>query len=300
MCHTFVSLMLFFFFSSRRRHTRWPRDWSSDVCSSDLDSKISAELGLETLTEATMNGAARDLRQEFKSDQYRVMIVANKFQTGFDQPLLCAMYVDKKLSGITAVQTLSRLNRTHTTQKGTKKTSLLTQVVDFVNEPTDIQEAFEPYYADSQIDELTDPNLIWDMVSKLDGADIYEIEEVEQVATAFFTEGTGKGSKVNGKIATGLGPAKKRYQDRLNHARRQEDRLDLDELALFRKNVTSFLSFYDFITQVVDYEDLDLGRKAIYLRLLAPHLRDDEVSETIDLSDVELTRLQLVEEQAVD
>lgn len=264
------------------------------------DSKISAELGLETLTEASMNGAARDLRQEFKSDQYRVMIVANKFQTGFDQPLLCAMYVDKKLSGITAVQTLSRLNRTHTTQKGTKKTSLLTQVVDFVNEPTDIQEAFEPYYADAQIDELTDPNLIWDMVSKLDGADIYEIEEVEQAATAFFTEGTGKGSKVNGKIASGLGPAKKRYQDRLNHARRQEDRFDLDELALFRKNVTSFLSFYDFITQVVDYEDLDLAKKAIYLRLLAPHLRDDVVSETIDLSNVELTRLQLVEEQAVD
>src|SRR5699024_5530605 len=96
------------------------------------------------------------------------------------------------------------------------------------------------------------------------------------------------------------GPAKKRYQDRLNHARRQEDRFDLDELALFRKNVTSFLSFYDFITQVVDYEDLDLAKKAIYLRLLAPHLRDDVVSETIDLSNVELTRLQLVEEQAVD
>lgn len=264
------------------------------------DSETSAELGLETLTEGTMNGAARDLRQEFKSDQYRVMIVANKFQTGFDQPLLCAMYVDKKLSGITAVQTLSRLNRTHTTQKGTKKTSLSTQVVDFVNDPVDIQEAFEPYYADANIDESTDPNLIWDIVSKLDGADIYEIEEIEQVANAFIAEGTGKGSKVNAKIAAGLGPAKKRYREQLQHARRQEDRLDLDELVLFRKNVTSFLNFYDFISQVVDYEDVDLAMKAIYLRLLSPHLRDTEVSETIDLSDVELTRLQLVEEQPVD
>lgn len=264
------------------------------------DSKISAELGLEALTEETMNGAARDLRQEFKGDQYRVMIVANKFQTGFDQPLLCAMYVDKKLSDITAVQTLSRLNRTHTTQKGTKKTSLLTQVVDFVNDPADIQEAFEPYYTDAKIDESTDPNLIWDMVSRLDGADIYEIEEIEEVADAFMTEGTGKGSKVNAKIAAGLGPAKKRYRERLKHARRQEDRLDLDELVLFRKNVSSFLSFYDFITQVEDYEDLALAKKAIYLRLLSTHLRDTEVSEVIDLSDVELTRLQLIEEQPVD
>lgn len=264
------------------------------------DSETSAELGLESLTEGTMNAGVRDLRQEFKSDQYRVMIVANKFQTGFDQPLLCAMYVDKKLSGITAVQTLSRLNRTHTTAKGTKKTALTTQVVDFVNDPADIQEAFEPYFLDAQIDESTDPNLIWDIISKLDGADIYELDEVEQVASAFLLEGTCRGSKVNGKIAAGLGPAKKRYRDRLKHAQLREDRIELDELEIFRKNTTSFLSFYDFITQVVDYEDLELAKKAIYLRLLAPHLRDTEVSDKIDLSDVELTRLQLVEEKPVD
>ena len=265
------------------------------------DAETSAELGLETLTEATMNSGARDLRQEFKSDQYRVMIVANKFQTGFDQPLLCAMYVDKKLSGITAVQTLSRLNRTHTTARGTKKTAAMTQVVDFVNDPAEIQEAFEPYFNDAHIDEVTDPNLIWDIVSKLDGADIYyEVPEVEDVATAFLTEGTGAGSKVNGKIAKGLGPAKKRYRDRWTHAQLNEDRIELNELELFRKNTTSFLNFYDFMTQVVDYGDTDLAKKAIYLRLLAPHLRDTEVSETIDLTDVELTRLQLVGEHPVD
>ncbi|WP_312804003.1 type I restriction endonuclease subunit R [Corynebacterium variabile] len=265
------------------------------------DTETSAELGLETLTEATMNPGSRDLRQEFKSDQYRVMIVANKFQTGFDQPLLCAMYVDKKLSGITAVQTLSRLNRTHTTARGTKKTAAMTQVVDFVNEPAEIQEAFEPYFNDAHIDDVTDPNLIWDIVSKLDGADIYyEVPEVEDVATAFLTEDTGTGSKINGKIAKGLGPAKKRYRDRWTHAQMTEDRIELNELELFRKNTTSFLNFYDFMTQVVDYEDTDLAKKAIYLRLLAPHLRDTEVSEAIDLTDVELTRLQLVGEHPVD
>lgn len=264
------------------------------------DAQTSAVLGLESLTEATMNSGARDLRQEFKSDQYRVMIVANKFQTGFDQPLLCAMYVDKKLSGITAVQTLSRLNRTHTTAKGTKKTAGMTQVVDFVNDPAEIQESFEPYFNDAQIDESTDPNLIWDIVSKLDGADIYEDEEVEQVATVFLTEGTGAGSKVNGKISKSLDPAKKRFRDRWKHAQLTEDRIELNELDLFRKNTSSFISFYDFMTQVVDYEDTDLAKKAIYLRLLAPQLKDTEVSETIDLSDVELTRLQLVKEQPVD
>jgi type I restriction enzyme R subunit len=264
------------------------------------DADTSAELGLESLTEATMNPGTRDLRQEFKSDQYRVMIVANKFQTGFDQPLLCAMYVDKKLSGITAVQTLSRLNRTHTTAKGTKKTAAMTQVVDFVNEPAEIQESFEPYFNDAHVDEVTDPNLIWDIVSKLDGADIYEADEVEDVATVFVTEGTGTGSKVNGKIAKGLGPAKKRFRDRWKHAVLIEDRIELNELELFRKNTTSFLNFYDFMTQVVDYGDTDLAKKAIYLRLLAPHLRDTEVSETVDLTDVELTRLELVGERPVD
>ena len=264
------------------------------------DSETSSALGLESLTEATMNGAARDLRQEFKGEKYQVMIVANKFQTGFDQPLLCAMYVDKKLSGITAVQTLSRLNRTHTTQKGTKKTHLMTQVVDFVNDPGEIQESFEPYFADASIDESTDPNLIWDILLKLDSADIYETAEVEKVAKVFMTEGTGRGSKVNGKIMAALDPSVQRYQQRRKSARRREDRLELNELDLFRKNCTAFLSFYDFITQVVDYEDLDLAKKAIYLRLLAPHLRDAGESQVIDLSDVELTRLQLVEEQHVD
>lgn len=264
------------------------------------DPDTSAALSLETLTETTMNHGVRDLRTEFKGDQYQVMIVANKFQTGFDQPLLCAMYVDKKLAGITAVQTLSRLNRTHTTPKGTKKTALMTQVVDFVNDPAVIQEAFQPYYTDAHIDEVTDPNLIYDILNTLDGANIYEPENVEQAVHAYLTEGTGHGSRINRKIAESLGPAKKRYWDRLKQADLRNDKIERNELELFRKNTTSFISFYDFITQVVNLEDTDLAKKAIYLRLLAPHLRDTEISDVIDLSDVELTRLQLVEEQPVD
>ena len=95
------------------------------------------ESGPDDFTEATMNPGVHDLRTSFRGDQYKVMIVANKFQTGFDQPLLCAMYVDRILSGVTAVQTLSRLNRTYRTPSGVTKTAAMTQVVDFVNDPDD-------------------------------------------------------------------------------------------------------------------------------------------------------------------
>ena len=264
------------------------------------DPETSAELGLETLSESTLNVGVRDLRKSFTADDYRVMIVANKFQTGFDQPLLCAMYVDKVLSGITAVQTLSRLNRTHTTNRGTVKDAHMTQVLDFVNDPSEIEVAFKPYYRDAKIEQETDPNLIHDVLAKLDEARIYEDEEVEQVAHMFLTEGTGDGSKVNAKIAAGLGPAKKRYSDRLKSARQREDKIDLDELFIFRKDMGSFLRFYDFVTQIFNYEDNEIAKKAIYLRLLAPNLRDSEAPDKIDLSGVELTRLQLVDEGATD
>jgi type I restriction enzyme R subunit len=264
------------------------------------DPDTSAELGIDTLSEGTMNDGARDLRRTFQGDDYRVMIVANKFQTGFDQPLLCAMYVDKQLSGITAVQTLSRLNRTHSTAKGTVKDAHMTQVVDFVNDPAEIEAAFKPYYRDAKIEQETDPNLIHDVLGMLDDAGIYEDAEVEQVAHVFLTEGTGEGSKVNAKIAAGLGPAKKRYSEKLKSARQREDKLELDELIMFRKNIGSFLRFYDFVTQIFDYEDTEIAKKAIYLRLLAPNLRDSEAPDRIDLSGVELTRLQLVDEGAKD
>ena len=106
-----------------------------------------------------MNPGISDLRTAFTGEQFTVMIVANKFQTGFDQPLLCAMYVDRKLSGVTAVQTLSRLNRTYRTPSGIAKTAAMTQVVDFVNAPESIRDAFEQIASAEVLDlrEVTDP-----------------------------------------------------------------------------------------------------------------------------------------------
>jgi len=110
----------------------------------------------DEFTEANMNpGAGADLAAAFKGETFKIMLVANKFQTGFDQPLLSAMYVEKKLSGVTAVQTLSRLNRTHRTVSGEQKRK--TFVIDFVNKPEDIKASFEPYFKNATLETETDP-----------------------------------------------------------------------------------------------------------------------------------------------
>lgn len=123
------------------------------------------ESGIGDFTEATMNPGVHDLRTSFRGDGYKVMIVANNFQIGFDQPLLCAMYVDRILSGVTAMQTLSRLNRIHRTPSGVQKIAAMTQVVDFVNEPEAIRTAFEPYYTDAFLETETVPHLVHDLAA---------------------------------------------------------------------------------------------------------------------------------------
>ena len=107
------------------------------------------------------NLKGRDIREAFKTDEYQILLVANKFQTGFDQPLLCGMYVDKRLAGIQAVQTLSRLNRAHPGKD-------TTYVLDFVNEAEDVLEAFKTYYSTAQLAATTDPNLVYNLRAKLD------------------------------------------------------------------------------------------------------------------------------------
>ena len=136
-------------------------------------------------TEASMNpGLGSDLAREFRRPEYRLMLVADKFQTGFDQPLLCAMYVDKKLPDVHAVQTLSRLNRTYRAPSGEKKER--TFVLDFVNEPEEIREAFLTYYTEAHIETATDPNLVHQLATKLAQARIYTPNDVERYAEAWW------------------------------------------------------------------------------------------------------------------
>ncbi|MGW6655600.1 type I restriction endonuclease subunit R [Rhodococcus sp. NPDC055024] len=254
--------------------------------------------GPKDFTEATMNPGVHDLRTAFTGDAYRVMIVANKFQTGFDQPLLCAMYVDRILSGVTAVQTLSRLNRTYRTPSGVLKTVAMTQIVDFVNEPTVIREAFEPYFTDAFLETETDPNLVHDLAAKLDTAAIYTQAEVDQCAEAFVK---GRG---NSALAAAVDPGKKRFAERyqaaLIHNGGEGDKAALAELDMFRKDIGSFVRLYDFMSQIIDYGDPELEKKQIYLRHLDRVIRPENYTAPIDLSDVILQRVKQVDQGKSD
>ncbi|MCB0928117.1 MAG: type I restriction endonuclease subunit R [Mycobacterium sp.] len=257
-----------------------------------------AESGPDAFTEATMNPGVHDLRTAFRGDAYQVMIVANKFQTGFDQPLLCAMYVDRILSGVTAVQTLSRLNRTYRTPAGVAKTAAMTQVVDFVNEPAAIREAFEPYFTDAYLETATDPNLVHDLAAKLDTTAIYTHAEVDRCAEAVVT------NKDHGALKAAIDPGQKRFADRyhaaLIHNGGEGDTAALAELDMFRKDVGSFVRLYDFMSQIVDYGDPELEKKQIYLRHLERVIRPENYTAPIDLSDVVLKKVKQVDRGTVD
>src|SRR6266480_2268486 len=156
-------------------------------------------------TESNMNGFPETQTAEiFKQDAYRILIVANKFQTGFDQPQLHTMYVDKKLGGVNAVQTLSRLNRTYPGKKET-------MVLDFANEAEEIQQAFAPYYEKTLLSEGTDPNLLYDLQTKLTGFHFYSEDDVNHFAEIFFDP---KGTQ--NKLYAVLAPVVDRYEEASN------------------------------------------------------------------------------------
>lgn len=242
---------------------------------------IDAESGPSTFTESGMNPSlkGRDLREGFDTDEFQILLVANKYQTGFDQPKLVAMYVDKKLANVAAVQTLSRLNRTY---PGKDQTF----VIDFVNDPQDIKDAFQPYYETAELAGISDPNLIHDLQSKLDAACIYTPEEVDNFTVAFFK---AKQGEMQAKIA----PAVERYRVRFREALDADGKQEIDALQIFRKDVAGFIRAYDFLSQIVDYGDTDLEKRSIFFKHLHPLLKDERSKQQIDLSTVKLTHYKL-------
>ncbi|SNU01146.1 type I restriction enzyme, R subunit [Ruaniaceae bacterium KH17] len=250
------------------------------------------EYGIEDATEASMNPGAGDLRTAFRGDAYKVMIVANKFQTGFDQPLLCAMYVDRRLSGVTTVQTLSRLNRTYRTPSGQVKDT--TMIVDFVNVPEQIQADFEPYFTDAFLETATDPNLVHDTASKLDAAGIYESGDIDAVADAWVKK------KGNQALDSAFAPAVQRFTARRTNAVLADDKAELDALAMFTKDLGSFVRVYDFMSQIVDYGSADLEKRSIFYRLLAKRLHDRTHADDIDLSSLSLVAVRQIDKGTTD
>lgn len=247
------------------------------------------EAGEESVTEVTLNPGlkGRSLPKAFATDDYQVMLVANKFQTGFDQPLLVAMYVDKKLSDVAAVQTLSRLNRIATGKDQTF-------VLDFVNDPSEILKEFRKYYRTADLAGVSDPNVVHELQNKLDQALIYEESEVEGAAKAWMYE------EGNNALTKWLTPAKQRFAGQYADAIKAEDGGRVEELVLFRKDLNSFIRAYDFLSQLINYHDTGLEKRSIFYRLLAPLITGSEKDRLIDLTGVNLSHYNLRAEEVED
>ena len=229
----------------------------------------------EEVTEAKVNGVPETRTAElFDADEKRIIVCANKFQTGFDQPKLCAMYVDKMLTGVAAVQTLSRLNRTCSIP------GKRTFVVDFVNDWETIRSSFSDYYEATQLDAATDPDVIYNLQERLDGYRVYDYAEVEAVASVYFDEPDP--GRVLAKVEGRLAPAVDRWQA-LDDTPKREFK------ALLRK----FLRSYSFITQMISLGDEELHGLFVYGGFLVKKLFLDTGS-TPDLRDkVELEYLRI-------
>ena len=226
------------------------------------------------LTESKMNGFPESrTAKEFAEPEYGVLIVAEKFQTGFDQPLLHTMYVDKPLVGLAAVQTLSRLNRTHPLKKSTF-------VLDFRNDTDDIVAAFEQFHG-CTVAPPTDPNILWDTRRRLDEFDVLRPEEIEAALGALLGAASSE-EKRSAETYAALAPAKERFEQ-ADDERRLE----------FRDALNRFVRTYSFVSQIAAFTDPALERDFIYCRALSSYLRDTGSVERLDLgSEVELTHLR--------
>ena len=262
----------------------------------------------ETLPEAVTENSTllnpglkgRDIRDAFDTDEYQILLVANKFQTGFDQPLLCGMYVDKKLAGIQAVQTLSRLNRAYNGPHGLKDT---TYILDFVNEPEDILAAFQTYYETAELSGVTDPNLIFDLRAKLDSSGHYDDFEVDRVASveldpnATQKQLVGAIEPVADRLLKRFKAAKAAYDAAMaKHSAGPEAQAakdELDALLLFKRDLGTFVRVYAFLSQMFDYGNTAIEKRSIFFKRLLPLLEFGRDREGVDLSKVTLTHHKL-------
>jgi len=241
----------------------------------------------------------RDIRETFKEPEYHILLVANKFQTGFDQPLLCGMYVDRRLAGIQAVQTLSRLNRAYQSGGVIKDT---TYILDFVNSSEDILKAFRTYYETATLADVTDPNIVFDLRAKLDAAGHYDNFEVERVVRMEVDPKATHADLVAAisPVADRLLKAFKAAQDRLQAARDAEDHPkakeaqdELNALLLFKNDMGAFLRLYSFLSQIFDYGNTAIEARSIFYRRLVPLLEFGRERTDVDVSKIVLTHHKL-------
>ena len=244
----------------------------------------------KTYTEEGMNGGIRekDLPEKFETNEYRVLLVAEKYQTGFDQPLLHTMYVDKRLAGIQAVQTLSRLNRIHPLKEETF-------VLDFVNDRKEIQEAFKQFYEGAEMGEEVDPQQMYVIKGELDEAGIYLAEEVLRFCEIYFKPKERQSAGDHKLMNAALDPAVDRFKALVDS--------DEDAAELWRGKLQAFRNLYAFLSQIIPYQDSDLERLYTYLRHLSaklPRRRTGPAYEFDDEVRLEYYRLQKIAEGSSD
>ncbi|MEM8534815.1 MAG: type I restriction endonuclease [Chloroflexota bacterium] len=244
----------------------------------------------KTYTEESMNLGIREqqLPEQFATSEYQVLLVAEKYQTGFDQPLLHTMYVDKRLAGIQAVQTLSRLNRIHPLKEDTF-------VLDFVNDREEIRTAFKQFYEGAELGEEAEPEQLYQIKAELDASGIYTQVEVDSFCKVFFLPKQRQSSNDHRAMNAALDPVVERFKN-LNEN-------SMEEAELWRSKLTSFRSLYVFLSQVIPYQDSDLERLYTFFRHLSAKLPRRSGGPQYNFDDgvyLEYYRLQKISEGSID
>ena len=228
----------------------------------------------------------KELPRIFNKDEYKILIVADKYQTGFDQPMLHTMYVDKKLSGVKAVQTLSRLNRVAPGKEDTF-------VLDFVNDRDTIFQSFQPYYEKTIVVEEPEPNHLYDLKAKLDEKQIYWQNEIDLFSNIYFKQSTKMNAKDQAKLYAFIDPAVARY-----NALETED-----EKEEFKKSLRTWTNLYAFMAQIMPFKEPEFEKFYAYAKLLQTKLPKRILSEQLHFDDevvMEYYRLQKIKEGSID
>lgn len=253
--------------------------FSGEVIDPDIPDKKFTEVG--------MNGGIREseLAEKFNTEEYQVLIVAEKYQTGFDQPLLHTMYVDKRIDGVQAVQTLSRLNRRAPGKDDTF-------VLDFVNERDDIFTAFKPYYGETEIGEMPDAHQLYRIQHELDASPVLHSAEITQFCEIWYRKRreptAGEHKQLNGILDLAVA---------------RFERLTDEEKDEFKSKLVSFRNLYAFLAQIIPYQDSDLEKLYTYARFLLlklPRRPDGPGYELEDEVALRFYRLQKISEGSID
>lgn len=240
------------------------------------------------VSEPEMTGySEKELPTIFERDEYKILIVADKYQTGFDQPLLHTMYVDKKLSGVKAVQTLSRLNRMHPGKEDTF-------VLDFANDRQTILDSFQPYYEVTSVTEETDINHLYDLKARLDEFQVYWTQEIEAFANVYFDPKTKLNNPKHQKhLYAFTDPAVDRFKAIAGEEKQDE----------FKKGLRTWTNLYAFLSQIMPFIDSEFEKFYAYAKLLQTRLPKRELSESLHLDDevaLEYYRLQKIKEGSIE